>query len=426
MNTLTIPLPLLRRLIRELARMPDRIVWLRVGHHSTPHGAEWLGRDLVLQGTYEGRNSGPYFVVQGVRSSPVWPPEHMVSDPLGYLFLGIGDRAGSIWGAVRSGAGYALLDQIHIVGAGMYYLRSAPLPGVHLAGAPTLPVPSLDTSRWSRTIGALGSKAAWERLIRLPMTIVGCGRIGSLVATALGRLGVQRIVLIDPDRVERHNLGEMDGVTERHVGQFKVMALAEYLGALCDPYPIDIIPIPSPLKGDTFRLVVDSKVIFCCADADSARLLAAILATSYHRVLVDIGTAVRPVNHDDHPDRGHVGADIRLILPGDGCLLCYGNLVDYDQAVAMLLDPKVRSQADWRMQRAGSLRSLNEIAVGAAIHMVQDLVIGRLEHSTWLHIECDESGHLIAEYPSPHTGGWGQRCALCARAGIGDEGVISK
>ncbi|MBC7239443.1 MAG: hypothetical protein H5T71_05025 [Chloroflexi bacterium] len=106
--------------------------------------------------------------------------------------------------------------------------------------------------------------------------------------------------------------------------------------------------------------------------------------------------------------------------------MCYGNLVDYDQAVAMLLDPKVRSQADWRMQRAGSLRSLNEIAVGAAIHMVQDLVIGRLEHSTWLHIECDESGHLIAEYPSPHTGGWGQRCALCARAGIGDEGVISK
>lgn len=38
------------------------------------------------------------------------------------------------------------------------------------------------------------------------VTIVGCGGIGSFAATALGKLGIQDLMLIDPDIVEVHNV----------------------------------------------------------------------------------------------------------------------------------------------------------------------------------------------------------------------------
>jgi len=41
---------------------------------------------------------------------------------------------------------------------------------------------------------------------QMKVVVIGCGSIGSHVTVALGRIGVKRFILIDPDKVEKKNL----------------------------------------------------------------------------------------------------------------------------------------------------------------------------------------------------------------------------
>jgi hypothetical protein len=147
--------------------------------------------------------------------------------------------------------------------------------------------------RWSRTIGALGGGAIWQRLVRLHSGLVGCGRTGSAVAMTLARSGIRLLTLIDPDIVEMHNLGEMDAVTEDDLGAAKAEALAEHLEVLLSSCRMAPLPIVAPITHPSALAAAKAcDVLFCCADNDAARLATAIIATLYHKVLIDTGTGI--------------------------------------------------------------------------------------------------------------------------------------
>lgn len=296
-------------------------------------------------------------------------------------------------------------------------------------------------------MGALGGEAVWQRLVGLRVAVVGCGRTGSLVAVTLARLGIRRLTLIDPDIVEAHNLGEMDAVTDDDLGRPKAEAIADHLRSLSPYVPVSFSPIAAPIaQPAALTATKGCDVLFCCADNDAARLATAILATLYHKVLIDIGTGIHFTTTDDPIRNGFdtptatqpepqseipnrmMGADVRLILAGDGCLLCRGNLTDYAQAVDDLCNHRPPAglqieQRDWRRQRAGSLRTLNQLAAALGVQMLQDLVAERLQTSTWAHAEFDEAGRLAVEYPPMQQPAGAEGCALCAKAGLGDEGL---
>jgi predicted ThiF/HesA family dinucleotide-utilizing enzyme len=286
--------------------------------------------------------------------------------------------------------------------------------------------------RWSRTIGALGGEASWQRLVRLRIAIIGCGRTGSLVAVTLARLGVRQLILIDPDVVEEHNLGEMDTVTHADLGKPKAEAIVTNLHSVINPQQELVAILSSVTAESALAACKRADVLFCCADNDVARLVAAILATLYHKVLVDIGTGIHFTASDNqirNPQSAirnrTMGADVRLILPGDGCLLCRGNLTNYNQAVENLCNhrPPVDLETTWSRQRAGSLRSLNQLAAGLGVHMLQELVTERIQQSVWARVEFDESGHLAVQYPPTQPSTDIPACALCAKAGLGDAGL---
>jgi hypothetical protein len=119
-----------------------------------------------------------------------------------------------------------------------------------------------------------------------------------------------------------------------------------------------------------------------------------------------------------------MGADVRLILPSDGCLLCRGNLSNYAQAVEDLCSGSALEnwpQQAWNQQRAGSLRSLNQLAAGLGGRMLQDLVGEPLQSSSWARVEFDDAGHLTVNYPQ--TPSDSSACILCKKAGSGDAGL---
>ena len=347
-----------------------------------------------------------------------WPHRNWPPGIRSQLWLRTGAARGFVAAILRTDAGIEPLHSLCLPGAGMHHLSLFD---------PRLQTTPGNGERHSRTVGALGGHQIWHRLTGLHFTIVGCGRTGSFVAGDLARLGAQSLTLIDPDLLEEHNLGEMDLARDESLGLPKVDALARAACELNGYSNGGISPLPVVVSHrSALDACRESDVIFSCVDNDGARLTTAILATLNHKVLVDIGTGIRFTElRTSNPERRNrvMGADVRLILPGDGCLLCRGNLTQYARAVEDIIThrPPHKADVNWQPQRAGSLRSLNQVAAGIAVQMLQDLVAERIHASLWAHLECDNAGSFSVTYPA--SAPQATSCPLCAKAGEGEAGL---
>jgi hypothetical protein len=260
-------------------------------------------------------------------------------------------------------------------------------PGLPEVGAPT-EHPYAAEERWSRIAGALGDYA-WRRLCQLHYLIIGCGRNGSLLAHALVRTGARRLTLVDPDTTELCNL-DGDGYLPDHITRPKADALAESLRAV-NP-TIEAQPLAYSVSDSRILPAVrEADVLITAVDDDGARWAAAHLAVLYLKPLLDVGTGVLTTESGEPL----LGADIRWIVPGEGCLLCMGGVANLQQVEVvrqgLYAEQQHRAQRHWRRERRGSLRSLNMIATGLALRMLEDYLAMRLPTSRWLRLVCQDA-----------------------------------
>lgn len=129
--------------------------------------------------------------------------------------------------------------------------------------------------------------AAMERIATHHAVILGCGGVGSIVATHLGAMGIGHLLLIDHDAVEVTNFNRQFAYRRSDLGRPKVEALKDFLA---DRYP--------DTRVDTAEVFVDSAdtlasylpadidprscTVFCCADrpvGTSAAVVAEVAAT---------------------------------------------------------------------------------------------------------------------------------------------------
>lgn len=322
------------------------------------------------------------------------------------LVLGLGPAAGLATGWFATEQAVRPLASLAVAGPG--------LPRIALDASPSRQPDRWEQEVWSRSIGALG-EASWRRLTDACVTIVGVGRTGSILAHELARLGVRRLILVDPDRVEAGNLGEMSGAGLVDIGRPKVEVVAEALLAQGLVLPAQVETVPTDLlELPGLRAVKAAELVCGCVDNGLARLALAICA-SFNRPLLDLGTGVRPGGASDR-----LGADVRLLLPGESCPLCFGGVADAERVASALATGQPPAPEPWRQQRGGSLRSLNQLAVGLGLRLLEELVAGRLAGSTWLQLEYNAAGlpHLQHFRPAQHGD-----CPICARAAAGDDAL---
>ena len=279
----------------------------------------------------------------------------------------------------------------------------------------SLPSSPLDHS-WSRSRAALGAEAIARRQ-QICAGFVGVGRLGSaLLGNFLAAGPARGVVLADPDIVESHNVNG-GGYSSADVGQRKVHALENRL-AISHP-DLDVEAIPESV---THRLAIDAMsrcdLIFSAPDNPGARLAAAAIASAYSIVLIDAGSRISV-------DRRTMGIDVRLIIPGERCLLCMGSVEDEELGRQILASPDFEGEfmatRDWQTERAGSLLSLNLMAVSTAMRIFEDLLTGKLQHSTWIQID---TGGAEMKYRTVDVTAKGREspCA-CRFAGWGNAGL---
>lgn len=197
-------------------------------------------------------------------------------------------------------------------------------------------------ARYERNIKAFGG-AVQETLGQLSVAVVGAGGTGSAVAEQLARLGVGRILVIDPKRLSDSNITRVYGSTPSHIGQPKADVLAEHLRHI-NPAAHITSHVGSVTELAAARLLRDVDVVFGCTDDNAGRLVLSRLATYYLTTVIDCGVLLTA--EDDGTIRG-IDARVTVLRPGQACLLCRRR-VDPRMAAAEMTptDERERLQAE--------------------------------------------------------------------------------
>jgi hypothetical protein len=130
-------------------------------------------------------------------------------------------------------------------------------------------------------------------LQNLSVGIVGCSGTGGLVVEMLARLGVGRLVLVDPDRVEYRNLNRIVGTTavDAALGRLKVEAVAQHVAQL--GLGTQVQPVAREIAtAEAVRALASCDILFGCVDSHDGRRTLGRLANFYVLPYFDCGVGI--------------------------------------------------------------------------------------------------------------------------------------
>ncbi len=197
------------------------------------------------------------------------------------------------------------------------------------------PQPQL-SAIFDRNVRAFGA-AVQQTLGDLEIGIVGCGGTGSVIAEQLIRLGVRKIILIDPDKLSESNLTRVYGSTASDVGKPKVQVLKGHLEQIGPDLRCETVQSMVVMESVARRLI-SCDVIFGCTDDNAGRLVLSRLATYLLTPVIDCGVLL---SSNSGGQLTGIDGRVTILSPGQACLICR-NRIDLARAGSELLTPEER------------------------------------------------------------------------------------
>jgi len=195
-----------------------------------------------------------------------------------------------------------------------------------------------------------------RRLRELAVAVVGCSGTGSPVIEQLARLGVGRLVLVDPDRVESKNLNRILNATreDAYLRRPKVEVMARAIAAMGFGTELDIIAddLATPRA---VKAVAECDVVFGCMDGVEGRHLLNRLAAYYVLPYFDVGIKLEA---DGQGGVNEACGAVHYVRP-DGATLLDCKLYTVDQLKAAGLR-RTDSKAYREQVKAGYIRGVAE------------------------------------------------------------------
>jgi hypothetical protein len=129
-----------------------------------------------------------------------------------------------------------------------------------------------------------------RRLREMSAAVIGCSGTGSPLIEQIARLGIGRLVLVDPDRVEEKNLNRIVNATreDAYLKRPKVEVMARAIAAMGFATELEIIAenLATPRA---VKAVAECDVVFGCMDGVEGRHLLNRLAAYYVLPYFDVG-----------------------------------------------------------------------------------------------------------------------------------------
>lgn len=153
----------------------------------------------------------------------------------------------------------------------------------------------------------------------LAAAVIGCSGTGSIVAELLARLGIGRLVLVDPDVVEEKNLNRIlnSGKEDAYLARPKVQVVASAvartgLGQEVTPLALNV------MSKAAVTAVAQCDVVFGCMDGAEGRHLLNRLATFYNLPYFDVGVRL---DADGNGGIAAIAGAVHYLQPGRSSLL---------------------------------------------------------------------------------------------------------
>lgn len=127
-------------------------------------------------------------------------------------------------------------------------------------------------------------------LSRLTVAVIGCSGTGSPVIEQLARLGVRKLIIIDPDQVEEKNLNRILNATmdDARSDKFKVEMLARAIRRI--GLGTEVMTFARNLfESEVVKAVAEADILIGCMDSVDGRFLLNKLATFYVLPYFDVG-----------------------------------------------------------------------------------------------------------------------------------------
>lgn len=179
-------------------------------------------------------------------------------------------------------------------------------------------VPTARTLQVGRSTPAFGHRMTAE-LGQISAAVVGCSGTGSIVIEQLGRLGVGRLVLVDPEIVETKNLNRVLNATWRDAEQ-KVAKVdvarraveAMGLGTDVESFARNLV------CRDVVKAVAGCDVLIGCVDSAEGRDVLNRISTYYLVPYIDVGVRIGALM-DGTIDQ--IDGVVHYVQPGGSSLL---------------------------------------------------------------------------------------------------------
>lgn len=165
-------------------------------------------------------------------------------------------------------------------------------------------------------------RGTFEKLRSLSIAIIGVSGTGSIVAEQLARLGVGKLILVDPDHVEIKNLNRIPNATMEdalaNTSKVKVIERAINkmgLGTIVVAINNDLFDV------ETVKTVSEADILFGCMDSIDGRYLLNRLAIFYVIPYFDLGIKL---SADGQGGVEQICGTVHYLQPGGSSLLSRG------------------------------------------------------------------------------------------------------
>ena len=234
-----------------------------------------------------------------------------------------------------------------------------------------------------RTVDTWG-EARQRDIARLRVGIVGLGSVGCIVAEALARMGIENIVLIDPDKVEIHNLDRLLYAAREDVGTLKVELVAKHLHRSATAVNFRVKTYARPIQdANAYLAALDCDALVSAVDRPLPKDLLNRIAYTHCIPVVSGGVYI-----DNKPDGtlGQAAWSVAVVGPGRRCLRCDGQYTTSDVTMerdGSLDDPAYMRRAVASEDMTPVNQNVFPFSANVASFMVIELVRSVVADAWW-------------------------------------------
>jgi hypothetical protein len=272
------------------------------------------------------------------------------------------------------------------------------------------------TDRHARAFG----EATTRLLRRLTVAVVGVSGTGSPLVEMLVRLGVGRLLLIEPDVINEENLNRIIYATRADIGRLKVDVGGDAIERA--GLGTEVVRIPKYISDrEVVEAIAEADFIFGCMDGAEGRNVVNRLATCYLLPYIDLGVKLLA---DGTGSIEEVSTAVHYLQPGLSSLSSRGVFTPDDVLADSLRRTNPEEYARRRRERyivgvdeaRPAVISVNFFAAAMAVNDFLARLHDYRTDSNGPYAELRVSLSHVAFYPEPEKG----PSMLAKYTGVGD------